>query len=136
MSESKKSEKKPAAAVEKDATADKPADAASKDVGDKKKKRRAARQETWATYILKVLKQVSADTGISKRAMSVMCSMVDDVFDRIMRENKIMMRYTQKATLSSREVQTSVSLLFPGELGKHARAEGIKSVTKYTTSKA
>ena len=43
-------------------------------------------------------------------------------------------RYNKKATLSSREVQTSVRLVLPGELAKHAVSEGTKAVTKFTQS--
>ncbi|KAI4294013.1 hypothetical protein K525DRAFT_213708, partial [Schizophyllum commune Loenen D] len=32
--------------------------------------------------------------------------------------------------ISSREIQTSVRLILPGELAKHAISEGTKSVTK------
>ncbi|ODM88408.1 Histone H2B (s) [Orchesella cincta] len=35
----------------------------------------------------------------------------------------------------SREIQTAVRLLLPGELAKHAVSEGTKAVTKYTSSK-
>jgi histone H2A len=34
-------------------------------------------------------------------------------------------------TLSSREIQTAVRLLLPGDLAKHAVSEGTKAVTKY-----
>ncbi len=34
-----------------------------------------------------------------------------------------------------KEIQTSVRLLLPGELAKHAVSEGTKAVTKYTSSK-
>ena len=40
--------------------------------------------------------------------------------------------YNQRSTITSREVQTSVRLLLPGEL---AVSEGTKAVTKYTSSK-
>ena len=40
------------------------------------------------------------------------------------------------ATLTSREIQTAVRLLLPGELAKHAVSEGTKAVTKYTSSSA
>ena len=40
-----------------------------------------------------------------------------------------------RSTISSREIQTSVRLLLPGELAKHAVSEGTKAVTKYTSSK-
>ena len=38
-------------------------------------------------------------------------------------------------TISSREIQTAIRLLLPGELAKHAVSEGTKAVTKYTSSK-
>lgn len=38
--------------------------------------------------------------------------------------------YSKKSTISSREIQTSVRLILPGELSKHAISEGTKSVTK------
>jgi ribosomal protein L9 len=41
-------------------------------------------------------------------------------------------RYAKKSTLSSREVQTAVRLVLPGELAKHAVSEGTKAVTKFT----
>ena len=44
--------------------------------------------------------------------------------------------YSKKATLSSREIQTSVRLMLPGELAKHAVSEGTKAVTKFTSSSA
>ncbi|MXQ96979.1 hypothetical protein E5288_WYG008628 [Bos mutus] len=33
------------------------------------------------------------------------------------------------------EIQTTVSLLLPGELAKHAVSKGTKAVTKYTSSR-
>ncbi|KAF5916164.1 hypothetical protein HPG69_010523, partial [Diceros bicornis minor] len=40
----------------------------------------------------------------------------------------------QRSTITSREIQTAVRLLLPGELAKHAVSEGTKAVTKYTSS--
>jgi histone H2B len=42
------------------------------------------------------------------------------------------MKYNKKQTLSSREIQTAVRLLLPGELAKHAVSEGTKAVTKFS----
>jgi len=42
--------------------------------------------------------------------------------------------YSKKSTISSREIQTSVRLILPGELSKHAISEGTKSVTKFSSS--
>ena len=45
-----------------------------------------------------------------------------------------MVKYNKKQTLSSKEVQTAVRLILPGELSKHAVSEGTKAVTKYSTN--
>ena len=42
--------------------------------------------------------------------------------------------YSKKSTISSREIQTAVRLILPGELAKHAISEGTKSVTKVSHS--
>ncbi|XP_071487759.1 late histone H2B.L4-like [Diadema setosum] len=99
------------------------------------KKRRRRRMESYNIYIYKVLKQVHPDTGISSKAMSIMNSFVNDIFERIASESSRLAQYNKKNTISSREVQTAVRLLLPGELAKHAVSEGTKAVTKYTTSR-
>lgn len=101
--------------------------------GDKKKKRR--RKESYSIYIYKVLKQVHPDTGISSKAMSIMNSFVNDIFERIAAEASRLAHYNKRSTITSREIQTAVRLLLPGELAKHAVSEGTKAVTKYTSSK-
>ena len=90
--------------------------------------------ESYSTYIYKVLKQVHPDTGISKRGMSIMNSFINDIFERIASEAGKLARYNKKSTLSSREVQTAIRLILPGELAKHAVSEGTKAVTKYTSN--
>ena len=105
---------------------------APKKAGDKKKANK--RTESYSSYIYKVLKQVHPDTGISKRGMSIMNSFINDVFDRVAGESGKLTRYNKKSTLSSREVQTAVRLMLPGELAKHAVSEGTKAVTKFTSS--
>ena len=102
--------------------------------GDKKK-RRKKRKESYAIYIYKVLKQVHPDTGISSKAMSIMNSFVNDIFERIAAEASRLAHYNKRSTITSREIQTAVRLLLPGELAKHAVSEGTKAVTKYTSSK-
>ena len=94
-------------------------------------KRSKKRVESYSSYIYKVLKQVHPDTGISKKSMLIMNSFINDIFDRIANESSKLVRYNKKSTLSSREVQTAVRLLLPGELARHAVAEGTKAVTKY-----
>ena len=102
--------------------------------GDGKKKRKK-RKESYSIYIYKVLKQVHPDTGISSKAMSIMNSFVNDIFERIAAEASRLAHYNKRSTITSREIQTAVRLLLPGELAKHAVSEGTKAVTKYTSSK-
>ena len=102
-----------------------------KKVGSKGRKKK--RRESYGIYVYKVLKQVHPDVGISSKAMSVMNSFVNDIFERISSESSRLSHYNKKRTMTSREVQTAVRLLLPGELAKHAVSEGTKAVTKYTS---
>ena len=98
-----------------------------------------------------VLKQVHPDTGISNKAMAILNSFINDIFERIATEASStctprvsaraclisgyfaeLASYSKKSTISSREIQTSVRLILPGELAKHAISEGTKSVTKFS----
>merc|ERR1712028_185897 len=97
--------------------------------------RKKKRVESFSIYIYRVLKQVHPETGISKRSMSIMNSFIYDIFEKIATESSKLVRFNKKHTLSSREVQTSVRLLLPGELAKHAVSEGTKAVTKYSSDK-
>ena len=98
------------------------------------KKRKSKRKESYAIYIYKVLKQVHPDTGVSSKAMSIMNSFVNDLFERIAAEASRLARYNKKSTITSREIHSSVRLLLPGELAKHAVSKGIEAVTKFTAS--
>ncbi|ELU35579.1 Histone domain-containing protein [Rhizoctonia solani AG-1 IA] len=81
--------------------------------------------------------------------MAILNSFVNDIFERIATEasskhstcsNRFVFltsylelaSYSKKSTISSREIQTSVRLILPGELSKHAISEGTKSVTKFS----
>lgn len=78
--------------------------------------------------------------------MAILNSFVNDIFERIATEasselsiahadapylifHSELAAYSKKSTISSREIQTSVRLILPGELAKHAISEGTKSVT-------
>ena len=77
---------------------------------------------------------VSAEVGVSKKGMSILNSFINDIFERVTGEAGKLARFNKKATLSSREVQTAVRLVLPGELAKHAVSEGTKAVTKFTSA--
>ncbi|CAM6049361.1 unnamed protein product [Sphagnum compactum] len=119
-------EKKPVKVM---ATAKKPV---TKDGGNKKKKAKKS-SESYKIYIYKVLKQVHPDTGVSSKAMGIMNSFINDIFEKLAQEAARLARYNKKPTITSREVQTAVRLTLPGELAKHAVSEGTKAVTKFTS---
>ncbi|RWW37651.1 hypothetical protein BHE74_00057202, partial [Ensete ventricosum] len=128
----KKAEKAPA---EKKPKAEKRLPSKEGASADKKKKKKARKgTETYKIYIFKVLKQVHPDIGISSKAMSIMNSFINDIFEKLAQEASRLARYNKKPTITSREIQTSVRLVLPGELAKHAVSEGTKAVTKFTSS--
>ncbi|XP_024400753.1 histone H2B.11 [Physcomitrium patens] len=103
--------------------------------GDAKKRKKSKKNvETYKIYIYKVLKQVHPDTGISSKAMGIMNSFINDIFEKLAQEAARLARYNKKPTITSREIQTAVRLILPGELAKHAVSEGTKAVTKFTSA--
>jgi len=96
--------------------------------------RRRKRRESFNTYIHRVLKQVHPKIGISKKAMSIMNSFVTDTFDKVATQAGGLCKVNKRKTLGSREVQTALRLVLPGELAKHAVSEGTKAVTKFQSS--
>jgi histone H2B len=108
--------------------------AEKKPVKEGKSKKKAKSTETYKIYIYKVLKQVHPDTGISSKAMGIMNSFINDIFEKLAQEAARLARYNKKPTITSREIQTAVRLILPGELAKHAVSEGTKAVTKFTSA--
>ncbi|CAI5951690.1 unnamed protein product [Closterium sp. NIES-65] len=106
----------------KEPAAKKAVPAGKKPIGEKKEKKKARKAvtETYKIYIYKVLKQVHPDTGISSKAMSIMNSFINDIFEKLATEASKLARYNKKPTITSREIQTAVRLTLPGELAKHA----------------
>ncbi|KAK2141013.1 hypothetical protein NP493_5372g00008 [Ridgeia piscesae] len=88
--------------------------------GDKKHRRR--RRESYGIYIYKVLKQVHPDTGISSKAMSIMNSFVNDIFERIAAESSRLAHYRGKAKGKSKTRSSRAGLQFPvGRIHRHLR---------------
>ncbi|XP_058755044.1 uncharacterized protein LOC131628199 [Vicia villosa] len=96
------------------------------------KKKRKKSVEGYQRYVYKVLKQVHPEMGVSSKCMVILNNFMNDMFERLACEASRLKDYTGNMTLSSREIQGAVKLVLPGELGKHAVAEGIKAVNNYT----
>lgn len=97
--------------------------------------RRRSRHESYASYIFKVLRQCHPEVNISKKAMAIMNSFVNDIFERVAHESSKLASYNKRSTISSKEVQTAVRLILPGELAKHAVSEATKAIAKYDGAK-
>ncbi|KAM7522441.1 hypothetical protein LguiA_012343 [Lonicera macranthoides] len=100
----------------------------------KKKRKRKRESEGYKRYVYKVMKQVHPDLGISSNAMTVINNLMGDMFERLAEEAARLSRHSGRMTLSSREIQGAVKLVLPGELSKHAIAEGTKAVTQYISN--
>ncbi|GMG98500.1 hypothetical protein Nepgr_000340 [Nepenthes gracilis] len=108
--------------------------------GERKRRRKTRRRrlreggggrEGYKRYLFRVLKQVHPGMGISSQAMTVLNSMMSDMFERLAGEAARLLRYAGRKTMTSREIQGAVKLVLPGELGRHAVSEGIKAVCSY-----
>jgi histone H2A len=88
----------------------------------------------FSVYIARILRQVHPDTRISGAASASMVNIVKINVSKIMKAvNQLILR-SGAATVQSRDVQTAVRLVLPGELAKHSVSEGTKAVTKYHAS--
>ena len=92
-------------------------------------KRRAP--ESYKSYIFKVLKQVHPKMRVSKKGIAIVNNFVTDTFEKIATEAGKLCKITKRSTLSSRDVQSAIRLVLPGELSKHAVSEGTKAMTKF-----
>jgi len=96
------------------------------DKNTKKKKTRF-----FETYISKVLKQVNDASGITSNAKQQLNSTLCVLSQKI---SSVVLNLTiiaKKKTLSEKEVQNAVKILFTGELSLNAVIEGEKSIKKY-----
>ena len=102
-----------------------------KRLGLRRRKQGIKKEETYKIYIFRLLKLVRPNNTISSKAMSIMNSLVNDLFLRVAQEASLIAQKNKKATLSWKEIQTAVRLVYPGELAIHACAEGVRAKGKF-----
>lgn len=101
----------------------------------RKGKRKKKNYEGFSIYIYKLLKSVAPEhMGISRKTMLIMDNFVNDMLEKIATEASRLVVHGKKSTLGSREIQTAVRLLIPGELARHANSEGLKAIKMYHDS--
>ena len=89
------------------------------------------RKETFVLSLYKLLKQSHPDIGISSKAMSFMNSIVNALFEKIAAEAGRLSFYSVRYSITSREVQTAVRILFPVNMSKESVKVGTNAVNKY-----
>lgn len=83
--------------------------------------------------IKRVCQQVHPGCMISKNALNTVNTIMTITGKNISLKAKEMYQKQGKHTLTSREIQFAMETVLPGELAKHAKSEGTKAVTKYTS---
>lgn len=89
-------------------------------------------KENYTRYIYQVLKIVHPDIGISGRAMTIINSLINELFKRVAAKASVVARYGKKTTLTSWEIHIATQLLLPAKMAKHASFGGTKAVMNYT----
>ena len=89
---------------------------------------------SFQTYIFRVLKEVKPELSISKSTMTLVNSILADLFEKVLKEARNLMIFSKRSTLSSKEIESAVKLLFPGELQKLAVQTGRSTLQKLQAS--
>ncbi|XP_007530522.1 histone H2B, sperm-like [Erinaceus europaeus] len=100
----------------------------------RRRRRRRHCLRNFGRYFPRVLKNVQKGMSLTKKAVKILNSFVEDIFQRIAEEASHLAFTSNRTTITCREIQTAVRLLLPGELGKHAVLEGTKALIRYTTN--
>ena len=75
-------------------------------------KTRKKNYNSYGTYIQKVLKNVHPDASLTKESMSVMNSLLQDIYDRILDESTKLLRKNKRQTLTDKDIQAAITMVF------------------------
>ncbi|CAH2245015.1 late histone H2B.L4-like [Pararge aegeria] len=104
----------------------------------KTKKQKKKNYTSFSIYLFKLLRSVNVgkeyNLGISRHSMLIMNNFVNDMLEKIATEAGRLAFYGKKNTMGSAEIQSATKLLLPGELAKHANAQGVNAIAKYVRS--
>jgi len=96
--------------------------------------RKKSDHSKWGSYIYKVLKQAHGKIGISSKAMAILESLCDDLFEQLASGAAELTRGGHSHTLGAREFLHASSLVLGGQLGRLAANEGQKAFSKYLSA--
>ena len=98
----------------------------------KKSRSKKSKAGKFDIYISKVLKQVHPDCSLSANIKSQINYFLNLLAVKIIEQAVSML--SGKKTITSREIQSAVRIILPGQLARYAISEGTKSVTKYISA--
>lgn len=98
----------------------------------KRRSRRSKGAPLWKTFVARTLKTVHPGLQMAPKTQSILNSLVDDIFERIVLESTRLVRFTRKRTLTSKEIRTVTKLMMSGDLRRHGVLEGNRAVQKYS----
>lgn len=87
------------------------------------------------TYIYKVLNQVHPESRLTKNALIALNLLVKIDIEKIMNGVNQLLLQSGRKTISYKDVESSVRMILPGDLAKHAVAEGTKAVNAFESKK-
>lgn len=99
-----------------------------------RKRKRTPRSNSFKTYIYRVLKQMHATLGSTKKSMQILDDMTRGLMEQIVASAANLALNEKRATIMDRDVKTATRLILHGELSKHAASEATKAVTKFNAS--
>ena len=97
------------------------------------KKRKNPDHTHFGRFIKKVLVSANDDksVNISKKSMTIMNSVVNDVFTMLANEASHLNKRAKSQTVSGATIQSAAKLCLPGELARLAVIESTKAVAAY-----
>ncbi|XP_010324261.2 histone H2B.2-like [Solanum lycopersicum] len=98
-----------------------------------KNKNKRSKAVGYERYIYKVMKEVNPKLEISLRSMVILNHFMQDMAEKIVETSKSLLRYSGRRTLTSMDMHRAVKMELPGQLAKHAMAEGAKAVIRFST---
>ncbi len=88
----------------------------------------------FSSYARRVLRQVHPTLGIQNRTMRILNDFLVNMAQRFANETRALVEKTGKGsnkTFQARDIEHVIRLVLPGELAKHAIAEGRKALAKF-----
>ncbi len=95
------------------------------------KKKSKSKNPEYASYLLKISKQVHPDKSVAKDAMWVVNGVISDLLNRMIAKSNEMAAIEGKSTLKAKHAQAATNAILSGELARHGISAGTKASVQY-----